>query len=85
MRRSSYIAIKVVGAVYGALEGSMDATEVVQSLIDKGYLTFTADNSMLGKDPASGYGKHFGLVYSNDANQIKTVACAEGQTVNITP
>jgi hypothetical protein len=72
--------IKIIGAAYGAVEGSYDVTDRVREhIIEKGD-TLEVNNNNLG-DPAPTYGKHFGVVYQING-ETKSRACKEGQTVH---
>lgn len=73
--------IKVIAAVYGAIQGSKDVTTDVQQIVDQNKTSFVANNDTFG-DPAPGYGKHFGMLYLHQTTGLQnTAACAEGQTV----
>jgi hypothetical protein len=71
--------IKIIGAAYGAVEGSYDVTARVQQHVDHVADTLKADNDHFG-DPANGHTKHFGCIYEIDG-KINSRACEEGQTV----
>jgi hypothetical protein len=74
----------VLGAVYGAEEGSEDVTATVQQLVNNGHKEITADDATFG-DPAVGHLKNFGMSYFvGGAFVPKALACQEGQTVKIT-
>lgn len=73
--------IKIIGAAYGAVEGSFDVTSRVQEhIIEKGD-TLKVNNDNLG-DPAPHHTKHFGVVYQINGT-TKSRACQEGQTVHL--
>lgn len=72
--------IKIIGAAYGAVEGSYDVTGRVQQHVDHMGDSLKANNDNLG-DPAPGHTKHFGCVYEVDG-RINSRACEEGQTVH---
>ena len=77
--------IKVVAAVYGASQGSMDVTGVVQSLIKKGTFEFEVSNATFGSDPAPGDVKHFSVVYVQSASDERLVNFRdEGQKASLT-
>ncbi|MTH94655.1 hypothetical protein [Roseibium sp. RKSG952] len=71
--------IEVEAAVYGAVQGSVDVTNKVQSIIDSGQCKFKADSEVFG-DPAPGYRKHFVALYRS-GDYKKAVACKEHQEV----
>jgi len=72
--------ITVIQAVYGALQGAKDVTQIVQDLVNQGRTSFTADNDTLGPDPAKGHDKHFGMNYTVGSSRI-AFACKENQEV----
>lgn len=76
-------SIIVLGAVYGAEQGSEDVTATVQDLVIRGITDITADDNTFG-DPAVGHLKNFGMLYTTIGGGTNALACQEGQTVKIT-
>lgn len=77
-------SISVIGAVYGAEQGSEDVTTTVQELVDSGVTKITADDNTFG-DPAPGHLKNFGMLYLLlGVPGVKARSCQEGETVEIT-
>jgi len=74
--------IKVIQAVYGAVQGSKEVTGLVQDLASGGKTTFKADNSTLGGDPAKGHNKHFAMNYQV-GEDVYTFSCKEGEIVRL--
>jgi hypothetical protein len=76
--------IKVVQAVYGAVQGVADVTAKVQALVNQQKTTFVANNATLtpGKDPAQGHDKHFAMNYTVGSSSF-AFACKENETVNL--
>ncbi len=73
------MSIKIIGAAYGAKEGSFDVTGLVQQHVNNKGDELKVTNQDLG-DPAPGHTKHFGVVYEIEGNR-NSLACEEGQTV----
>lgn len=73
--------IKVIGAAYGAREGSYDVTDRVQQIVDTQSDMIDANNNPFG-DPARGHTKHFGVIYEVDGIR-NSRACEEGQSVHL--
>lgn len=72
--------IRIIGAAYGAVEGSYDVTDRVRQHVNFKGDSLKVSNDSFG-DPAPGFGKHFGVVYEIDG-RINSRACKEGQTVH---
>jgi hypothetical protein len=72
--------ITVIQAVYGAVQGSKDVTEIVQDIVNKGKNSFVANNTTLGPDPAPGHDKHFAMNYTVGSSSF-AFACKENETV----
>lgn len=75
-------AITVIQAAYGAVQGTREVTSIVQALVNRGIITFKADNATLGGDPAKGHDKHFAMNYKVGAS-LHTFACKENETVHL--
>jgi len=78
--------VRVIQAVFGATGGALDATAVIQQLVDSGTTTVTPSTQLFGTDPAPGIVKSFAVVYQVGQTRY-TAACAEGDTItlNTTP
>ncbi|MGN6274996.1 MAG: hypothetical protein ACTHNP_03580 [Solirubrobacterales bacterium] len=72
----------MITAVYGAPSRSIDVTEQVQELFDKGGEQITVNPEELGIDPAPGHLKNFGVVYQV-GGQIRTAAGGENDRVSL--
>jgi hypothetical protein len=86
--------VKVVFAVYGALDGSQlprarDVTDVLQKRLDRDpdNKHVEINNANMGGDPADGVVKHFGAIIDlggppgSGPFRVK-FACQEGQTID---
>jgi hypothetical protein len=77
--------IRVIQAVYGAVQGVREVTARVQQLVDQGRLTFKADTATLSpNDNPTGSAKHFAMNYTVGSSRY-TFACKENETVTIDP
>lgn len=75
-------ALVILNAVYGAPQGSLDVTAVVQALVNAGTTTITANNATF-TDPAYGYGKQFAVTWLDTTGAQQVAACAETQSITI--
>lgn len=76
--------VTVIQATYGASAGAIEVTQRVQTLIDGGATSITANNNNLcpGQDPAKGSPKYFTMIY-RVGQTTHTVACRENDEVGI--
>jgi len=81
-------SVRVVHAVYGALDGSQvprarDVTHVLQTLLEKSSVV-EINNANMGGDPAIGVVKHFGAIVDvgDPLPWRLEFACQEGQTID---
>jgi hypothetical protein len=79
---SEQAEIKVIQAVYGAVQGTKEVTEIVQKMVNGKQYSFVANNQTLGPDPAPGHDKHFAMNYTVGTSTL-AFACKENETVNL--
>jgi hypothetical protein len=75
-------ALRIIRGYYGVQGRTLNVTDVLQSRIRDGVLSFVVTNSALGGDPAIGAGKTLIVVYRHQGKESAT-AVREGNTLTI--
>jgi hypothetical protein len=74
--------LRIIRGYYGIQGRTLNVTDVLQSRIRDGVLSFVVTNSALGGDPAIGAGKTLIVVYRHQGKESAT-AVREGNTLTI--
>ena len=74
--------LRIIRGYYGVQGRTFNVTDVLQSRIREGVLSFVVTNSALGGDPAIGAGKTLIVVYRHQGKESAT-AVREGNTLTI--
>ncbi len=74
--------LRIIRGYYGVQGRTLNVTDVLQSRIRDGVLSFVVTNSALGGDPAIGAGKTLIVVYRHQGKESAT-AVREGNTLTI--
>ena len=74
--------LRIIRGYYGVQGRTLNVTDVLQSRIREGVLSFVVTNSALGGDPAIGAGKTLIVVYRHQGKESAT-AVREGNTLTI--
>ena len=77
-----WTGLRIIRGYYGVQGRTFNVTDVLQSRIREGVLSFVVTNSALGGDPAIGAGKTLIVVYRHQGKESAT-AVREGNTLTI--
>lgn len=77
------MAIKIIGASYGATNAGADVTAIVQKMVNNGNDDITVTNQTMGGDPAPNIKKQFGVVYQLPNGTIQARCAIEGQSIDL--
>src|SRR6266571_2834762 len=80
--RNDWNSLRIIRGYYGVQGRTFNVTDVLQSRIKEGVLSFVVTNSALGGDPAIGAGKTLIVVYRHQGKESAT-AVREGNTLTI--
>jgi hypothetical protein len=80
--RDDWNSLKIVRGYYGVQGRTVNVTDLLQSRIREGVLSFAVTNSALGGDPAIGADKFLIVIYQYQGNESAT-AVREGYTLTI--
>ena len=80
--RGDWNSLRIIRGYYGVQGRTVNVTDLLQSRIREGVLSFVVTNSALGGDPAIGADKVLIVVYRYQGNESAT-AVPEGNTLTI--
>src|SRR6266704_3445211 len=80
--RNDWNSLRIIRGYYGVQGRTVNVTDLLQSRIREGVLSFVVTNSALGGDPAIGADKVLIVVYRYQGNESAT-AVPEGNTLTI--
>ena len=80
--REDWNSLRIIRGYYGVQGRTVNVTDLLQSRIREGVLSFVVTNSALGGDPAIGADKVLIVVYRYQGNESAT-AVPEGNTLTI--
>jgi hypothetical protein len=70
---SSTSSLEVIEATYGSGASSVNVTDALNQLIDRGRLSFQVSNSIAGTDPQPGTVKDLKIIYKTDQRTLEKI------------